>query len=539
MLKGKAKIELTNIHTGEREVIEEENMFTKGLEYTLNALEQFPTAVNNTQNQAEANCMYPIIENLLGGVMLFSGKLEENEENIYPPTEKDGITMTGCANTSVNDVAEQKFRGSFNDNESGPNEDGGYTFVWDFATNQANGTIAALSLVPACAGINGINMDKSTLRHGYGMQRINKGQATSMPNNYYSIETIEYTVVNQEIWRKMLKNQKTAEGEKRITLGAEGDINFSYLIKGYDLGNNIIKMAHVEAKEGKLILFVYDLIFANNKVGLNDVRYQATSIDNITSVELTENGSGFFGQIESYDYFYVFGIDDDTYMVGRYYDYTEPTQSEDGKLGKSTHKIMMVDIKNKTVKEQQEKELPYMRDNSRRNTYVTYIKERKELLFGGCQKYENEIGEWKNLKYCLAVNVDNFSDKKEILVESDNDITMFNMPAVQIIKGRYSLYNGNIAEYYIDKGNQEVKEYNNISSDPLLGATNHNASALAEINGAIAYYINTYNDNTINISKSMIGTILMTVNNLESTVEKTADKTMKITYTVREVQEDE
>ena len=226
-------------------------------------------------------------------------------------------------------------------------------------------------------------------------------------------------------------------------------------------------------------------------------------------------------------------------MVGRYYDYTEPTQSEDGKLGKSTHKIMMVDIKNKTVKEQQEKELPYMRDNSRRNTYVTYIKERKELLFGGCQKYENEIGEWKNLKYCLAVNVDNFSDKKEILVESDNDITMFNMPAVQMIKGRYSLYNGNIAEYYIDKGNQEVKEYNNISSDPLLGATNHNASALAEINGAIAYYINTYNDNTISISKSMIGTILMTVNNLETPVEKTADKTMKITYTVREVQEDE
>ena len=36
MIKGKTKIELTNVHTGEVEVIEEENMVTNALQYIFN-----------------------------------------------------------------------------------------------------------------------------------------------------------------------------------------------------------------------------------------------------------------------------------------------------------------------------------------------------------------------------------------------------------------------------------------------------------------------------------------------------------------------
>ena len=38
MIKGKTKIELTNVHTGEVEVIEEENMVTNALQYIFNPL---------------------------------------------------------------------------------------------------------------------------------------------------------------------------------------------------------------------------------------------------------------------------------------------------------------------------------------------------------------------------------------------------------------------------------------------------------------------------------------------------------------------
>ena len=38
MLKGKTKIELTDVHTGEVEVIEEENMVSNALQYSCNAM---------------------------------------------------------------------------------------------------------------------------------------------------------------------------------------------------------------------------------------------------------------------------------------------------------------------------------------------------------------------------------------------------------------------------------------------------------------------------------------------------------------------
>ena len=38
MLKGKTKIELTNVHTGEVEVIEKENMVTNALQYIFDPL---------------------------------------------------------------------------------------------------------------------------------------------------------------------------------------------------------------------------------------------------------------------------------------------------------------------------------------------------------------------------------------------------------------------------------------------------------------------------------------------------------------------
>ena len=134
MLKGSTKIELTDKHTGITETVEDENMFTNGLKYVINALNQFFEPLQLAQNNDRSSSLFPIIENLLGGVMLFSSPLQEDADNIYPPTK--GNKMIGCANMSMNDIPALTERGSFNSNESGMNADGSYTVVWDVKTEQ-------------------------------------------------------------------------------------------------------------------------------------------------------------------------------------------------------------------------------------------------------------------------------------------------------------------------------------------------------------------------------------------------------------------
>lgn len=148
-LKGKTTIELTDVNTGEVTTVEEENMITNALNYFFNSNPMGAFSYLQTTDTIKYFNKYfiPMCPKLLGGIMLFSEPLDENVENILPNTNV--MPMAYAAN-NANPYEDTK-RGSMNLNESMPITNG-YKFVWDFATSQGNGTIAAAALTSCYGG---------------------------------------------------------------------------------------------------------------------------------------------------------------------------------------------------------------------------------------------------------------------------------------------------------------------------------------------------------------------------------------------------
>lgn len=148
MLKGKTVIELTDVHTGEKEVHVDENLVTEAVADVLGVNIQGAMYNNTNFNNANGeNWLLPIYKNLTGGVLLYQNEIEEDAANIYAPLDNP---LIGYASDDANDTTDTK-RGSRNLTESKA-VDGGFKYVWDFATSQGNGTIAAVCLTNVLAG---------------------------------------------------------------------------------------------------------------------------------------------------------------------------------------------------------------------------------------------------------------------------------------------------------------------------------------------------------------------------------------------------
>ncbi len=140
-MKGHTKIELRDVKTGKVQVIDEDNMVTLGLQKMLQPFPFFNSFKKN------------IIGYAIGGVLLFEDSIEENIENYIPPAGNKMIGKGAYGFTYTGEVVEF---GSFNNVESGLQEDGSAKLVWDFNTSQANGKISCVSLTSLLGGYLGL-----------------------------------------------------------------------------------------------------------------------------------------------------------------------------------------------------------------------------------------------------------------------------------------------------------------------------------------------------------------------------------------------
>lgn len=168
MLIGKSVIELTDVHTGQVEKYEDSNLVTEAVSDVLNAnimgVLYDSTAFNNANGE---NWMLPLNKNIMGGILLYQNEIEEREDNIYAPLTNP---LIGYASDDANNTTDIR-RGSRNLTESKV-IDGGYRFVWDFATSQANGTISAICLSNTLAGKGTQFSNNYTVRLGsYSCER--------------------------------------------------------------------------------------------------------------------------------------------------------------------------------------------------------------------------------------------------------------------------------------------------------------------------------------------------------------------------------
>lgn len=164
-LKGKTVIQLYDAKTGELvETVEKTNLVTNAVNNVLNgALNALAYTSNNYKGRHyELDCLfdfpsgYNLAKSMLGGILVFSKPIEEDVEHVIPSISEIK-SFIGCGNQGAN-IAGNSFKGSINNSES-EQGDNYIKFVWDFTTEQCNGDIACVCLTSDCGGCLGYGFD--------------------------------------------------------------------------------------------------------------------------------------------------------------------------------------------------------------------------------------------------------------------------------------------------------------------------------------------------------------------------------------------
>lgn len=144
MLKGTTKFELKDINTGETQVFEKHNDFTGALQELFN-----PVLGHLTNNTTLTNTL-PAFSSLLGGLLLFDGRIEGDPLPLYAP---DSVKLVGCARYNTSLTNGSIYFGSYDANESSISaETKTAKLVYNFTQSQANGTIGSVCLTHANGG---------------------------------------------------------------------------------------------------------------------------------------------------------------------------------------------------------------------------------------------------------------------------------------------------------------------------------------------------------------------------------------------------
>lgn len=153
MLKGTTTIELTDVKTGEKQVITEKNMITNAL-HNL-----FQPTFGHLSTESTLRGYIPAYATLLGGIFLFDTPIREDANQLYAPA---GATLTGCARYNTVNTSTGVILGSYNTTESKYDSTAKkMQFVYDFNTSQGNGTIASICLTHLEGGYGTYNSDMS------------------------------------------------------------------------------------------------------------------------------------------------------------------------------------------------------------------------------------------------------------------------------------------------------------------------------------------------------------------------------------------
>lgn len=154
-LKGETTIELTDVNTGKTKIVKKENMVTNAISKLVNNRGKFQVPLLSRCFFSDAGPFSNkrLVEYAFGGLMLFDTPLNDNPDDYSIPPNANCI----CYGTKISNSGSNNMLGSYNTHESGIQADGSMRFVWDFQTNQANGTFSSVCLVPLTTAYMGWN----------------------------------------------------------------------------------------------------------------------------------------------------------------------------------------------------------------------------------------------------------------------------------------------------------------------------------------------------------------------------------------------
>lgn len=151
MLHGHTKIELTNQKTKVTKVIEKDNIITGAVQEIFTPLGLY---TDSYILSADSNSDYSnLLQYVYGGLLLYDTTLPADADTRFAPSEAHVVGSGVCGVTNTGD---NKIRGSFNSVESQFDaETGTAKFVYDFSSEQGNGTIASICLTHRNGGYLG------------------------------------------------------------------------------------------------------------------------------------------------------------------------------------------------------------------------------------------------------------------------------------------------------------------------------------------------------------------------------------------------
>ena len=445
MLKGHAKIELTDVNTGKVEMYEEDNLVTNAVARHLNLLRNV-NAMGTGEGKLNQSKLLPIYNHMTNGILLFQSELEEDVNNMVLPAPATN-PLVGYASNGAYSGTDTK-RGGMNINESGAVENG-YKYVWDFATSQANGQISALALTSYMAGATPYR---------------NTGVSSTVQDNYMGY---------------IKKNADITEHINMIE---------------FDFDTGISKQLYMS---DATTLLIREIDWHLLNVGLMDAPGKASVKSSIT-VDLTSETISINAESQWIDgedgyYYALYCSYGQTVNVARV---NKETLALDEEFGQKT--ITLTSAVSVQAKEY---------ENARVLNGYLYI------------AYNNRIHK---------INMNDFSDisyANQSYYSVSNNKCMRKWGKDKLVMGGLVIFEDLSVEKFANN------EYGISCAYYRL----HGKSVAIDDSGAVYYFYVQDTDTAIQIEANSNYNYLATINNLATPVTKTAAQTMKITYTLTEV----
>ena len=258
-LHGYTKIELTDVKTGKVETQEKHNIVTNAVQNILNGFDRSLNLQAMLAGKAYSNAsstdgdITNLITAFYGGLYLYDTPLGSNPDTLFAPA---GAALVGTALQNTVNTGTNPYRGSYNKAESSVDiENGVVTFVYDFATNQANGTIASVCLTsPRGADMCEADTVPATLRNAtYTFTQIGTEQrflAKIKNFDYYSGHIAPIWADEEK--QLLVMGRIIADGEQQLLELRYHDLQLNSLDL-FDPGSDIPKEIKTFSLQGVLL----------------------------------------------------------------------------------------------------------------------------------------------------------------------------------------------------------------------------------------------------------------------------------------------
>lgn len=515
MLKGKTTIELTNVKTGETEKYEDENLVTNVISdiMTYNPF-LYRLRSNGTSTSVDgydvgitslASTFTPVVGNLIGGIALFEDTLLEAPDVYFAP---ESNTIIGYSDNVVNTNDNPK-RGSMNQTETkqytDENGNKAQRFVFDFSTSQGNGKISSVGLTSRLGG-----------RAMYGDNYFSYWSTCCFDNHQFYSSSASFA-------------NNTYGMQVSNIVSVDLDNNIGYFVRIKD--SKVIEVGKVRIPHNNIGLF--------EDLGGSSSPYQVLEVKEIN----TENfGATYYKATSGSQYWrrhYLTFIKDDNNII---WGFEHVNGAQGNQTGDAKINWIKIDPSDWSFVENDSSK-PVTLTNAQLYWFGRYYTPGKD---GHDYSYYSQIntaiikeGFLYALKYngygVYKISLSDFSFEfidSAVSLYGINDYryptTWVNEVGNRICYERGFIENGTIVpKDYLDTYNSSVLGYTRSCTKPSLKY------------GPFLLGIDAYNYNGSRLSTVVILPMmyLATINNLASPVEKTADKTMKITYALTEIKE--